>query len=39
MSDDRRKLGRVIPLKDDLPTERTPIVTYALVAVNVAAFL
>jgi membrane associated rhomboid family serine protease len=29
----------VIPLKDDLPTERTPIVTYALVAANVLAFL
>jgi len=29
----------VIPLKDDLPTERTPIVTYALVAANVVAFL
>lgn len=29
----------MIPLKDDLPTERAPIVTYALVAVNVAAFL
>jgi membrane associated rhomboid family serine protease len=29
----------VIPLKDDLPTERTPIVTYAIVAANVAAFL
>jgi membrane associated rhomboid family serine protease len=39
MSDDRRKIGRVIPLKDDLPTERTPIVTYALVAANVVAFL
>ncbi|HEX9400407.1 MAG TPA: rhomboid family intramembrane serine protease [Anaeromyxobacter sp.] len=29
----------MIPLKDDLPTERTPIVTYALVAANVVAFL
>jgi len=29
----------VIPLKDDNPTERTPIVTYALVAANVLAFL
>ena len=29
----------MIPLKDDLPTERTPIVTYALVAANVLAFL
>jgi membrane associated rhomboid family serine protease len=29
----------VIPLKDDLPTERTPIVTYALVAANALAFL
>jgi membrane associated rhomboid family serine protease len=29
----------VIPLKDDNPTERTPLVTYALVAANVVAFL
>jgi membrane associated rhomboid family serine protease len=29
----------VIPLKDDLPTERTPIVTYAVVGANVLAFL
>jgi membrane associated rhomboid family serine protease len=29
----------VIPLKDDIPTERTPAVTYALLAANVAAFL
>jgi membrane associated rhomboid family serine protease len=29
----------VIPLKDDNPTERTPIVTYALVAANVLAYL
>jgi membrane associated rhomboid family serine protease len=29
----------VIPLKDDTPTERTPLVTYALVAANVAAYL
>jgi membrane associated rhomboid family serine protease len=29
----------VIPLKDDLPTDRTPIVTFALVAANVLAFL
>jgi membrane associated rhomboid family serine protease len=29
----------VIPLKDDTPTERTPLVTYALVAANVVAFL
>jgi membrane associated rhomboid family serine protease len=29
----------VIPLKDDIPTSRTPVVTFALVAVNVAAFL
>jgi len=29
----------VIPLKDDLPTERTAIVTYALVAANVVAFV
>ncbi|HEX9308203.1 MAG TPA: rhomboid family intramembrane serine protease [Anaeromyxobacter sp.] len=29
----------MIPLKDDLPTERTAIVTYALVAANVVAFV
>jgi len=29
----------VIPLKDDTPVERTPVVTIALIAVNVAAFL
>jgi membrane associated rhomboid family serine protease len=29
----------VIPLKDDLPTERPPVVTVALIAVNAAAFL
>jgi membrane associated rhomboid family serine protease len=29
----------VIPLKDDLPTDRTPIITFALVAANVLAFL
>ncbi len=29
----------MIPLKDDNPTERTPLVTYALVAANVVAFL
>jgi membrane associated rhomboid family serine protease len=29
----------VIPLKDDNPTERTPVVTYALVAANVVVFL
>lgn len=29
----------MIPLKDDLPTDRTPIATIALVAVNVVAFL
>ena len=29
----------MIPLTDDLPTERTPIVTYALIAANVLAFL
>jgi len=29
----------VIPLKDDNPVERTPLVTYAFLAVNVAAFL
>jgi membrane associated rhomboid family serine protease len=29
----------VIPLKDDLPTERTPLVTYAIVVANAAAFL
>jgi membrane associated rhomboid family serine protease len=29
----------VIPLKDDLPTDRTPIITIALVAANVLAFL
>jgi membrane associated rhomboid family serine protease len=28
----------VIPLKDDLPTERAPLVTYALIAANLAAF-
>jgi membrane associated rhomboid family serine protease len=28
----------VIPLKDDLPTERTPLVTYALIASNLVAF-
>ena len=29
----------MIPLKDDTPVERTPVVTIALIAVNVAAFL
>jgi membrane associated rhomboid family serine protease len=29
----------VLPLRDDLPTRRTPVVTLTLVAVNVAAFL
>jgi membrane associated rhomboid family serine protease len=29
----------VIPLKDDNPTERTPVATYALVAANVVVFL
>ncbi len=29
----------MIPLKDDNPTERTPVVTYALVAANVVAFV
>jgi len=29
----------VIPLKDDNPAERTPFVTYAIVAANLAAFL
>ncbi len=29
----------MIPLKDDNPIERTPLVTYALVAANVVAFL
>jgi membrane associated rhomboid family serine protease len=29
----------VIPLKDDTPVERTPVVTYALIAINVAAFV
>jgi membrane associated rhomboid family serine protease len=29
----------VIPLKDDNPTERTPVVTYALVVANVVAFV
>jgi len=29
----------VIPLKDDLPTERAPVVTVALIAANAAAFL
>jgi membrane associated rhomboid family serine protease len=28
----------VLPLHDDLPTRRTPIVTWALIALNVAAF-
>jgi membrane associated rhomboid family serine protease len=28
----------VIPLKDDTPTERTPVVTFTLIAVNVIAF-
>jgi len=35
----QRRLARVIPLKDDTPTERTPVVTYALVAANIVAFL
>ncbi len=29
----------VIPLKDDIPTERTPLVTFALIAANAAAFV
>jgi len=29
----------VIPLKDDNPVDRTPVVTYALIATNVAAFV
>ncbi len=29
----------MIPLKDDNPTERTPLVTYALIAANILAFL
>jgi len=29
----------VIPLKDDTPVSRTPVVTIALIAANVAAFL
>jgi membrane associated rhomboid family serine protease len=29
----------MIPLKDDVPVERTPILTVALIAVNVAAFV
>ena len=29
----------MIPLKDDNPTERTPVVTYAIVAANVVAFV
>lgn len=29
----------MIPLKDDNPTERTPVVTFALLAANAAAFL
>jgi membrane associated rhomboid family serine protease len=29
----------VIPLKDDTPTERTPVLTYALVAANVLAYV
>ncbi|HET8652989.1 MAG TPA: rhomboid family intramembrane serine protease [Gaiellaceae bacterium] len=29
----------MIPLKDDLPTERTPVLTYAIVAANVLAFV
>jgi len=35
----QRRLARVIPLKDDNPTERTPVVTYAIVAANVVAFV
>ena len=29
----------VIPLRDNIPSERTPIVTYSLLAVNIAVFL
>jgi membrane associated rhomboid family serine protease len=29
----------VIPLKDDIPAERTPVVTYALLAANLAAYV
>jgi membrane associated rhomboid family serine protease len=29
----------MIPIRDTLPTRRTPVVTYALVAMNIAAFL
>jgi rhomboid family protein len=29
----------VIPLKDDVPTDRVPVVTFALIALNVLAFL
>lgn len=35
----RAKEPRVIPLKDDNPVERTPVVTWAFLLVNVAAFL
>ena len=31
--------GPMFPLYDDNPTERTPLVTYALVAINVLVFL
>jgi len=35
----RAESAFVIPLQDDTPVERTPVVTYALVAVNVLVFL
>lgn len=31
--------GAMLPLRDDLPTKRFPIVTYALIAANVLAFV
>jgi membrane associated rhomboid family serine protease len=34
----REGLENVIPLKDDPPSRRTPLVTYALIAANLAAF-
>jgi len=32
-------MARVIPLRDDLPTSRAPVLTVGLITVNVAAFL
>jgi membrane associated rhomboid family serine protease len=34
-----QRCARVIPLKDDIPVSRPPVVTIALIAANVAAFL